>query len=173
MLLSLGGHMQGTEIDLSAVSGERSDTNGIDHAAELIGFVNAVMADDDDALLTARAALRGKLSPEAFVDDCAVICAFNVVDRIADAAGIPLDEGLAAGSGDRVPQVVARVDRDTMARAAHRSQHLSTCRHRPTAFVVNDDLGALGAAVDTDQVGAGHRVVTGRDSHRRRQARAR
>jgi hypothetical protein len=40
------------------------------------------------------------LSPAAFVDVCAVIAAFNVVDRVADATGIPLDAMLQAMSGD-------------------------------------------------------------------------
>jgi hypothetical protein len=44
--------------------------------------------------------LRGALTPEAFVDACAVIMAFNIVDRIADATGIPLDAPLAAMSAD-------------------------------------------------------------------------
>jgi len=34
------------------------------------------------------------------VDACALIAAFNVVDRVADATGIPLDPMLYAGSGD-------------------------------------------------------------------------
>lgn len=37
---------------------------------------------------------------DAFVDTCAVVGAFNVFDRIADATSIPLDAGLAASSGD-------------------------------------------------------------------------
>jgi len=40
------------------------------------------------------------VSPAAFVDVCAVIAAFNVVDRVADATGIPLDPMLHAMSGD-------------------------------------------------------------------------
>ena len=44
--------------------------------------------------------LRALLTPEAFVDAAAVIGAFNVVDRIANATGIPLDAGLAAMSGE-------------------------------------------------------------------------
>jgi len=47
-----------------------------------------------------RAALQAVVPPAAFVDVCAVIAAFNVVDRIADATGIPLDVPLYAMSGD-------------------------------------------------------------------------
>jgi hypothetical protein len=59
-----------------------------------------VLGTDDEALGRERLALRAVLSPEAFVDACAVIGAFNVVDRIADATGIPLDSVLVAASGD-------------------------------------------------------------------------
>jgi hypothetical protein len=58
------------------------------------------MADDAAALARERRLLRGVLSPEAFVDTCATIGAFNVVDRIADATGIPLDDAMRAMSAD-------------------------------------------------------------------------
>ena len=58
------------------------------------------MGSDDEALRRERAALRAVLSPEAFVDVAATIGAFNVVDRIADATGIPLDDMMHAISGE-------------------------------------------------------------------------
>lgn len=73
---------------------------GVEHGARLLAFTDAVIHDDDEALQRERSALRAVLSPEAFVDACAVIGAFNVVDRIADATGIPLDSPLAATSGE-------------------------------------------------------------------------
>ena len=48
----------------------------------------------------ARETLRAVLTPAEFVDACAVLGAFNIVDRIADATGLPLDDRLAAMSGD-------------------------------------------------------------------------
>jgi hypothetical protein len=57
------------------------------------------MADDEAALVRERAALRDVLGDAAFLDACAVVGAFNVVDRIADATGIPLDPALLAVSG--------------------------------------------------------------------------
>jgi hypothetical protein len=57
----------------------------------LLAFTDAVMGNDDSALERTRADLRAVLTPEAFVDVAATIAAFNVVDRIADATGIPLD----------------------------------------------------------------------------------
>jgi len=81
---------------MAAVNGTVSEQGGVEHAAELVTFTEAVMGDDDTALATARQALRAVLTPAAFVDTCAVIGAFNVVDRIADSTGIPLDEPMVA-----------------------------------------------------------------------------
>jgi hypothetical protein len=88
------------EVDVvSAVHGPGADT-GVRHGAELVAFVDAVMGDDPTERERARGALRAALSPAAFVDACAVVGVFNVVDRIADATGIPLDGGMAALSRD-------------------------------------------------------------------------
>ena len=92
--------MSGEVVDLRAITGGVGGDAGVAHGARLIAFTNAVMGDDDEVLVRERRALRSVLAPEAFVDTCAVIAAFNVVDRIADATGIPLDPMLAAASGD-------------------------------------------------------------------------
>ena len=73
---------------------------GVAHGARLLAFADAVMGADEARVHEERAALRALLSDDAFVDVCAVIGAFNVVDRIADATGIPLDPMLQAMSGD-------------------------------------------------------------------------
>jgi hypothetical protein len=100
LLLRASGATSGAEVDLRAVAGEAGGDGGVAHGARLLGFVEAVMSDDDARLARERAALRAVLSPEALVDTAAVIGAFNVVDRIADATGIPLDESLQMMSGD-------------------------------------------------------------------------
>ena len=73
---------------------------GVEHGARLLAFTDAVLRDDDERIGCERQALLAMLSPEAFVDVCAVIAAFNVVDRVADATGIPLDAMLRDMSGD-------------------------------------------------------------------------
>lgn len=73
------------------------------------------MGSDDDALRRERATVREVLSDAAFVDACAVIGAFNVVDRVADATGIPLDAPLIAMSGE----VRAELDLGRFASAAN------------------------------------------------------
>ena len=79
--------------------GVRGDI-GIAHAAELLAFTEAVMGSDDAALRQARARLREVVSAESYVEVAAIIAAFNVVDRVADSIGIPLDEMMVAMSGD-------------------------------------------------------------------------
>ena len=67
------------------------------------------MGEDEEALGRARKALRAVLSSAAFVDTCATIGAFNVVDRIADSTGIPLDDSMLAMSAQvRVELDLAR-----------------------------------------------------------------
>jgi len=58
------------------------------------------MADDRERMALERRALIDRLGDEAFVDVVATIAAFNVVDRIADATGIPLDPMMRAMSVD-------------------------------------------------------------------------
>ena len=92
--------MAGQAVDLSAVTETAAGDGGVEHGERLLAFTDAAMGDDDARLDHARRALRAVLSPEAFVDACALVGAFNVVDRIADATGIPLDPMLHAMSGD-------------------------------------------------------------------------
>jgi alkylhydroperoxidase family enzyme len=96
----VSGQASGEEIDLSAVNGAGDADGGVAHGALLGAFVEAVMRDDLAERQRARDALRAVLTPEAYVDACAVVGAFNVVDRIADATGIPLDAGLSVMSAE-------------------------------------------------------------------------
>ena len=81
--------MTGTEVDLAAVNGDARSVIGVEHGEELLAFTEALMRGE--AATDERRRLREILSAEAFVDVAAVIGSFNVVDRIADATGIPLD----------------------------------------------------------------------------------
>jgi hypothetical protein len=80
-----------TEVDLATVNGSIGSDGGVEHGARLVAFTEAVMRGDEEPLRRERDALRAVLTPESFVDAAAVIGAFNVVDRIANATGIPLD----------------------------------------------------------------------------------
>ncbi len=91
----------GSEIELKGVNeGEGEGDGGIPHGARLLAFTDAVMRGTDADLTRERAALRAVLSDAEYVDAVATIGAFNVVDRIADSTGIPLDETLRAVSQD-------------------------------------------------------------------------
>lgn len=93
--------MRGTAVDLSGVNdGEGDGDGGIPHGARLLAFTDAVMRGSDEDLVRERAAVRAVLSDAEYVDVVATIGAFNVVDRIADSTGIPLDEPLQAMSKD-------------------------------------------------------------------------
>jgi hypothetical protein len=88
--------MSGASVDMNAVNG--SGDGGVEHGAEILAFVEAIMRGEPGD--GERERLRAVVSPEAFVDAVALIASFNVVDRIADATGIPLDPALEAMSGD-------------------------------------------------------------------------
>jgi len=91
----VSGQVQGKDVNLDAVNGTVATDSVVAHEDLLIAFTDAAMSSDDVMLSEKRAELKNALSPAAFVDACATIGAFNVVDRIADATGIPLDEGFA------------------------------------------------------------------------------
>lgn len=96
----MSAQFRGAEVDLSAVTGGARGDGGVANGGRLLAFVDAAMRGDDGALGRARRELLAALPPEAFVDTCAVIGAFNAVDRVADATGIPLDDALVGGSAD-------------------------------------------------------------------------
>jgi hypothetical protein len=60
---------------------------------ELVTFVDAVHGSDDDALVTARAALRDSLGDAASIDAAGVIGNYNQMNRLADATGVPVGPG--------------------------------------------------------------------------------
>ncbi len=73
---------------------------GVEHGAALVAFTEAVLGADEGVLRARRRELHRVLGPERFVDVAAIIGAFNVVDRIADATGIPLDDMMQEMSAD-------------------------------------------------------------------------
>lgn len=92
--------MNGANVDLAAVNGSVDNDAGVEHGALLVSFTEAVMRGDQRAIDEGRQALLAVLSPESFVDVAATIGAFNVVDRIADSTGIPLDDMMRPLSAD-------------------------------------------------------------------------
>ena len=97
-MLRVSSQITGTEVDVAAVNGASHADTGVEHGARLLAFTEAVMRGEPAA--TERETLQAVLSPDSFVDVAAVIGSFNVVDRIADATGIPLDSVMLAMSQD-------------------------------------------------------------------------
>lgn len=91
MLLRVSGELSGESYDLSAITEKGSDGGGVPHGATLLGFTDAVMGEDEAVLDRARQEVIDKLGPEQLVDSAGVVATFNMMNRIADATGIPLD----------------------------------------------------------------------------------
>lgn len=79
---------------------------GVDHGAELMAFVDAVVLRDDDELADARAALEASIGAAA-TDRAALVAGnFSMMNRALDAVGAPIDrrlEEIAAEMGLTVP----------------------------------------------------------------------
>ena len=69
----------------------KNDDDGVKHGRELSAFARAVLGGDPDELHRARGEIRSLVGEAALVDAAAVIANFSMVDRVADAIGIPLD----------------------------------------------------------------------------------
>ncbi len=106
MLLRASGTISGREHDLRAiVDPEAAPASGIEHAGELLRFVDAAIeagsvskskseAETEAELAeleAAREVLRAAVGPAGLVDAAAVLGNFERMTRIADATGIPLD----------------------------------------------------------------------------------
>jgi hypothetical protein len=97
-MLRVSSQMTGSNVDVGAVNGRGGADTGVEHGNDLLAFTEAVMRGEPAAL--ERAQVRAVVSAAAFVDAAALIGAFNTVDRIADATGIPLDPVMIAMSKD-------------------------------------------------------------------------
>lgn len=97
--------MSGTAVDLAAVRDGPADGSGVASGRELLAFADVVMRGDAPAIESARADVERALGPRGVVDAAAVMAMFNVVDRVADATGIPIDEetrGFREGIGEEL-----------------------------------------------------------------------
>ena len=70
-----------------------SADSGVSRGAELLAYTDAVMNADAEAIERTRETLAAALGSEGVTESAAVIAMFNVVDRVADATGIPIDVG--------------------------------------------------------------------------------
>ena len=100
MLLRASGQASGEDYDLSVIHGDGSDGGGVAAGVELLAFADALLGDDAAKLDAAREGLRAAAGDEGLVDAAGVAATFNAIDRIADATGIPLEDGKASVSAD-------------------------------------------------------------------------
>jgi len=78
-------------VDFANITGAGRDDGGVAHGRLLVAYTEAVMDGDPTAIARSREDLEAATGPAGVADTAAVIAAFNVVDRIADATGIPID----------------------------------------------------------------------------------
>jgi len=71
--------------------GKAASASGVAHADALVVLAEALVGEDEAALVEARRRAIDELGAEAFVDAVAVASNFERMVRIADGTGIPLD----------------------------------------------------------------------------------
>jgi len=81
----------GQVFDLHAVTEGAAVTSGVAHEETLVSFAEAMVSDEEYALVVARTRIVEELGPEALVDAAAVASNFERMVRIADSTGILLD----------------------------------------------------------------------------------
>ncbi len=97
MLLRASSEAIGEQAALEGALGQGD--GGLPGGAELIRFAEAATLGSDD-LCDARRELIAALGPEAFVEAAATVGIFNGLVRVADAIGVPLDDGTLDNSLD-------------------------------------------------------------------------
>jgi hypothetical protein len=100
-MLRASVEMQGGEVDLNAltVAGAAAES-GVEHGAVLIEFAEAVVGQDEPAMVRSRAAVRAVLGDLGLIDAAGIVANFQRMVRIADATGIPLDAPVEMLSAD-------------------------------------------------------------------------
>jgi hypothetical protein len=90
MLLRASSEALGSEAKLDGAIGQGD--GGVEHGVALCRFAEAATRGSDD-LEAARVNLLGAVGPEAAIEAAATVGIFSGLVRVADATGVPLDEG--------------------------------------------------------------------------------
>lgn len=96
MLLGLSSSASDTNIDIAAVTGDHD--GGVAHGALLTRFAEAVHSGDE--LDQVRSDVIDAVGADGMVDAAAICANFNMMVRIADGTGTPLDAGSVDMSSD-------------------------------------------------------------------------
>lgn len=89
----------GREVDLRAVTRPETDSK-IPAGKQLLDLVDATVARHELAIAPAREWVLDELGGEALVDAAGVIGNFEMMNRIADATGIPVGRGARRAMAD-------------------------------------------------------------------------
>ncbi len=90
--------MSGQSVDAASAAG--GEGGGVAHGEALTAFVSALMGADQPALDAARSSLSEAIGPQGVVDAAGVAAHFQMMVRIADGTGTPLDANLEVLSRD-------------------------------------------------------------------------
>ena len=95
MLLRASGQAIDEDVQLEGSVGDGD--GGLPHGAELLRFAEAATRGSED-LAASRSALIDAVGGTGFIEAAATVAIFNGLVRVADATGIPLDEGTRSNS---------------------------------------------------------------------------
>lgn len=98
-LLRASGQLSGEDFDLTATVGISKD-GGVPDGVALVEFSEALLDTDEARLTAARAAVIDAVGEAGLVDASGVASAFNAIDRIADATGMPLLDSVLEETAD-------------------------------------------------------------------------
>ena len=99
MLLRESGRKHGISVNMMALTQAGADS-GVPDGDVLIAFANAVTGTDPAALDAARTALEDRMGPNALVEAAVIAANFSLVDRIANAIGIPMEGSFVEATAD-------------------------------------------------------------------------
>jgi alkylhydroperoxidase family enzyme len=90
MLLRESGWAEDKAYDVRALT-DPAVASGVDDGDVLLAFTAALAGPDRTALDRARAELEARMGPAALVEASVIAAHFSMLDRVANAIGIPLD----------------------------------------------------------------------------------
>ena len=91
-MLRVSAEVTTTPLDPRSIT-DRSVDPLLPSGTELLDFVDAVLTGDEHQQNAARDAVLGALGPTGLVDAAGVIANFEMMNRIADATGMPVGKG--------------------------------------------------------------------------------
>ena len=98
-MLRESSKVAGIKVSLASVI-DRSDETGLDHGNLLMDFTDELIARNGKALDQIRNELTDKLGKRAIVEASVTVATFSMLDRIANAIGIPLEKNMVDMSED-------------------------------------------------------------------------